>query len=59
MFIVKEKELAEKHIKCSQRHIVSLREKRLIPFIKLGRCVRYDLDAVNKALEKLTIREIS
>lgn len=44
-------------IGCSWRHIQTLREKRLIPFVKLGRLVRYNPQEVMKAIEKLTTKE--
>ena len=45
------------HMSCCLRHLDNLRQKRLIPFIRLGRSIRYDPIAVHKALQKLTIRE--
>jgi hypothetical protein len=45
-------------LQCSLRHLVDLRNKRLIPFIRLGRSIRYDPNAVQRALEKLTIKEL-
>ena len=50
--------LAE-HLKCSPRHVIDMKNQRLIPVIKLGRCVRFSIEDVEKALQKLTIREIS
>jgi excisionase family DNA binding protein len=52
-----EYELAEE-LRVSQRHLINLRNRRLIPHLKLGRLIRYDRAAVEKALEKLTIKEI-
>ena len=46
-------------ISVSPRHLQSLMARRLIPFVKLGRSVRLDPEAVNRALEKLTVREVS
>jgi hypothetical protein len=40
----------------SVRSIRRLREKRLIPFIKLGNMVFYDAAAVREALTKLTVK---
>jgi Helix-turn-helix domain len=54
--LLREKEQA-KQLKCSLRHLINLRNKRLIPFIRLGRSIRYDPTAVQHALEKLTVRE--
>lgn len=45
-------------LKVSKRHLLSLRVQRLIPFIKLGKSVRYNPEAVERAIEKLTINEI-
>ena len=42
---------------CSLRHLINLRNRRLVPFVRLGRLVRYHPDHVQKALEKLTVRE--
>jgi excisionase family DNA binding protein len=56
--LLTEKEQAQQ-LNCSWRHLVNLRERRLILFIKLGKLVRYNPEAVQRALEKLTVREIS
>jgi hypothetical protein len=37
--------------------LVNLRNRRLIPFVKLGKSIRYNPDRVAKALEKLTVEE--
>ena len=50
------KELAHV-IGCSWRHVQTLREKRQIPFVKLGRLVRYNPQEVMKAIEKMTTKE--
>jgi excisionase family DNA binding protein len=42
---------------CSYRHVKTLRLKRLIPFVRLGRLVRYNPQEVMKAIEKLTTKE--
>jgi hypothetical protein len=44
-------------MRCCLRHLDNLRHKRLIPFIRLGRSIRYDPVAAHKALQKLTIKE--
>jgi hypothetical protein len=54
--LLSNKELAP-IIGCSWRHVMTLREKRLIPYVQLGRLVRYDPTEVMKAIQKLTIRE--
>jgi excisionase family DNA binding protein len=43
-------------LKVSKRHLLTLRQKHLIPFVRLGRVVRYDHDEVVRA-KKLTIWE--
>ena len=45
-------------LKCSLRHVVTLRQRRLIPSIRLGNCVRYNLPDAEKAIQKLTIRAV-
>jgi hypothetical protein len=55
--LITEKQQADQ-LQCSLRHLVDLRNKRLIPFIRLGRSIRYDPDAVQRALQKLTIKEL-
>jgi excisionase family DNA binding protein len=54
--LLTDKELAP-ILGCSWRHIKTLRLKRLIPFVQLGRLVRYNPQEVMKALEKITIKE--
>ena len=51
-----EKEQAEV-MKISVRHLTHLRARRLIPFIRLGKSIRYDPVAVQRALEKLSVKE--
>ena len=55
--LLRENEQAEQ-LRCSIRHLINLRNKRLIPYIKLGKSVRYDPNAVQRALEKLTVKEL-
>jgi len=40
----------------SPRHLRGLRERRLIPFVKLGRLVRFNPKSLLPAIDKLTIR---
>ena len=54
--LLSDKELAP-ILGCSWRHLKTLRDKRLIPFVKLGRLVRYNPQEVMKALEKITVKE--
>jgi excisionase family DNA binding protein len=44
---------------CSLRHLVNLRSKRLLPHVRLGRLVRYNPDAVQRAIEKLSVHEVA
>jgi hypothetical protein len=43
-------------MRCSLGHLLNLRRRRLIPYLKIGKCVRFDPLAVRKALEKLEVR---
>lgn len=52
--LLKGHELAE-ILQCSSGHVENLRNRRLIPSIKLGRLVRFREGDVLAALEKLTI----
>ena len=45
-------------LQCSIRHLINLRNKRLIPYVRLGKSIRYDPAAVQRALEKLTVKEL-
>jgi len=46
-------------LRISLRHIDSLQNKRLIPFVRLGRVIRFNRIHVSRALEKLTVKEIA
>ena len=54
--LITEQEQAEL-LRCSLRHLINLRNQRLVPFVRLGRLVRYNPDQVEKAIQKLTVRE--
>jgi predicted DNA-binding transcriptional regulator AlpA len=55
--LITESELAE-ILTCSVRHLQNLRRWKLIPYVRLGpRLVRYDPSEVERAIQKLTIRE--
>jgi excisionase family DNA binding protein len=43
----------------SMRSVDNMMRRRQIPFIRIGRNVRFKLAAVEKALEKLTVKEVS
>lgn len=47
-----DKEALADLFKCSKRQIDYLREKRNLPYVKLGGLVRFDLDCVKKWLQK-------
>ena len=50
-------ELAE-ILNCSRRHVYNLKDAKVIPYVKLGKLVRFDLAEVEKAIEnKMTVRE--
>jgi excisionase family DNA binding protein len=45
-------------LRVTDRHIRNLRSRNLIPFVRLGRTIRYDPDHVQAVIEKnLTVRE--
>lgn len=44
-------------IGCSVRHVRNLRNQRLIPYVPLGRLIRYNPEKVMEAIEKLTVKE--
>jgi len=44
-------------LSCSIRHLRNMRNRRLIPYVKLGGAVRYNPEAVARAIEKLTVKE--
>lgn len=46
-------------IPCSKRHLQNMTIRRLVPVIKFGKLVRYDRDAVFRAIEKMTIKEVA
>jgi hypothetical protein len=58
MQLLTEKQQAAR-LRICERHLINLRAKRLIPYIKLGRSVRYDPEAVQRAIQNLSIRELS
>ena len=56
MKFITEKDLL-RMLKCSPRHLLNLRQRRLLPYTRLGRSIRYDVDDIERALKKLTVRE--
>ena len=56
--IINEQELA-KELRVSLRHVTNLRARKLLPFLRLGRAIRYDRAAVERALAKLETKELA
>ena len=56
--LLKKDELAAL-LRVTPRHLEKLTKRRVIPFIKLGRSIRYKWSAVEKALDKVTVKERS
>ena len=60
--LITETEMA-KLLGCSPRHIRNMRTRRMIPYIQLGKggrgqsAIRYNPDAVARAIDKLTVKE--
>jgi len=48
-----------KVLRSSSRAIYYLRERKLIPVVRLGRSVRFRLADVERALARLTIKEVA
>jgi excisionase family DNA binding protein len=46
-----------REVKCSPRTIDNLMARRAIPFIKIGRLVRFDVSKVKAALARFEVRE--
>lgn len=40
------------HLKCNIRTVTKLMKRRILPFVKIGRIVRLDLDECDRAMEK-------
>jgi excisionase family DNA binding protein len=51
-----EVELATR-LRVSRRHVINLRNQRLIPYLRLGKSVRYRWADVQRALKKLEVDE--
>lgn len=47
-----------KHLKCSVRHINNLMRRRVLPFVKLGRFVRFDMAACDLAMKKIQTKSV-
>ncbi len=46
------------HLKLSLRTIDNLRRRRVLPYVKIGRTVRFDLQACREALQKFEVKSI-
>jgi hypothetical protein len=46
------------HCRISERTITNLMRQRILPFVKLGRLVRFDLDECDCALDQFRIKSI-
>jgi hypothetical protein len=46
------------HYKCSERHINKLMERRVLPFLKMGKFVRFDLAACDRAMRRYETRSV-
>jgi hypothetical protein len=47
-----------RHYRCSIRHINSLMNRRVLPFLKIGRFVRFDLAACDRAMSRYQTRPL-
>jgi hypothetical protein len=55
-FLVTEEEQA-RLLHCSVGHLKNLRYKRLVPFVRIGRWIRYNPLKVAAAIERFTVKE--
>jgi hypothetical protein len=55
--LIGEKQLLE-DLQFSARHLWNLRKRRMIPYTKVGRRVMYNPTDVERALNKLSVKEI-
>jgi hypothetical protein len=53
--LISEKQLAE-ILGVSSTHLGHLRKRRVLPYIVLGKTVRYEPDEVRLAIDRLTVR---
>jgi excisionase family DNA binding protein len=47
-----------RHLKCSVRHINKLMKRRVLPFLKMGRFVRFDVAACDLALKRIEVKSV-
>jgi excisionase family DNA binding protein len=46
------------HLKCSVRTISKFMRRRVLPFVKSGRFVRFDTDECDRAMEKVKSKSV-
>lgn len=46
------------HFKCSARHINKLMRRRILPFVKIGRFVRFDIAACDQAMKNYQVKSL-
>jgi hypothetical protein len=46
------------HFKCSVRHINSLMKRRVLPYVKMGRFVRFDVAACDLSIKRIQIKSV-
>jgi excisionase family DNA binding protein len=47
-----------RHFKCSARHINKLMRRRILPFVKIGRFVRFDVAACDQAMKSYQTKSL-
>lgn len=47
-----------KHFKCSERHINNLMKRRVLPYVKMGRFVRFDLAACDLSVKTIQVKSV-
>ena len=55
--LISEHDLAET-LGISKRHLGNLRTRRVLPYVMLGKSVRYDPAAVRQVLDRLTVAPV-
>jgi len=50
-------EIAE-HFKCSVRHVNNLMQRRVLPYTKIGRFVRFNVQACDEAMKRIGTKSI-
>jgi excisionase family DNA binding protein len=53
-----DKKAIASHFGCSVRHIGNLTRSRKLPYIKLGRLVRFDVDDCDKAIRAFEVKSV-